>query len=76
MMTGVREAYLKKVEVLNLDAYDALLAGALHAVEKLVSTTALDRNTPLGAWFGCRPVVRATAEAGERRTRGDRGCER
>ena len=46
-----------------------LLAGALRAVEQLVPAVALDRDTPLGAFCGCRPVVRAAAEAAERCTR-------
>ena len=48
-----------------------LLAEALRAVEKLVPATAVDRGTPMAAWCGCRPVVRAAAEAAERRARGE-----
>ena len=48
-----------------------LLAGALRAIEKLVPAVALDRDTPVGELCGCRPVVRAAAEAAERRAKGE-----
>ena len=48
-----------------------LLAGALRAIKKLVPAVALDRDTPVGEWCGCRPVVRAAAEAAERRAKGE-----
>jgi len=50
--------------------YGVRLAKALRSVEKLVPATALDKGTPLAAWCECRPVVRAAAEAAERRTEG------
>ena len=36
-----------------------------------VPTVALDRGTPMGEWCECRPVVRAAAEAAERRAKGE-----
>ena len=44
---------------------------ALRAIEKLVPAVALDRGTPMGDWCECRPVVRAAAEAAERRAKGE-----
>ena len=68
-----KQVTLGECRCLHVDwnAYGALLAEALRAVEKLVPAVALDRGTPMGAWCECRPVVRAAAEAAERRTRGE-----
>ena len=52
-------------------AYGALLAEALRAVEKSVPAVAVDEDTPMAAWCECRRVVRAAAEAAERRARGE-----
>ena len=70
-----KQVTLGECRCLHVDwnAYGALLAEALRAVEKLVPAVALDS---LGHADGslvceCRPVVRAAAEAAERRTRGE-----
>ena len=57
----------------NWGAYNVMLAEALRAIEKLVPAVALDRGTPVGEWCECRPVVRAAAEAAERRAKQGRG---
>ena len=67
-----KQVILGECRCIRIDwgAYGALLAEALRAVEKSVPATAVDRDAPMAAWCKCRPVVRAAAEAAERRARG------
>ena len=68
-----KEVVLGECQCTRIDwgTYGAKLAKALRAVEKLVPATAPGKGTPLAAWCECRPVVRAAAEAAERRAMGE-----
>ena len=71
---STKQLILGECRCLHVDwgAYNMLLVvGALRAIEKMVPAVALDRDTPVGEWCGCRPVVRAAAEAAERRAKGE-----